>query len=80
VFSDKSLFEYQGGTGVTNPNGNSVPVGTDNGQTVFLRFDDQAAVTETGAGVPDKGSTLALFGLSMTGFVALARFRRLQSA
>lgn len=80
VFSDESLLEYGGGPVLTNPNGTLVPVGMDNGQTVFLRFDDQAAVSENGAAVPDTGSTLALLGLSITGLVALTRFRRLQSA
>ena len=80
VESDVSILEYGGGSLVTNPNGTLVPVGTDNGPTVFLRFDDQAALSENGAGVPDSGSTLALFGLSITGFVALTRFRRLQAA
>lgn len=78
--SDESLEEYGGGGTVTNPNGIPVPVGTDNGLTVFLKFDDQAAASETGVGVPESGSTLALFGLSITGLVGLTRFRRLQSA
>lgn len=80
VSSDESLEEYGGGGTVTNPNGIPVPVGTDNGLTVFLKFDDQAAASETGVGVPESGSTLALFGLSITGLVGLTRFRRLQSA
>lgn len=80
VTSDESLEEYGGGSAVTNPNGTKIQVGSDNGQFVFLRFGDQAADPENGAGVPDEGSTLALLGLSITGFVGLTRFRRLQSA
>ncbi|MEY2485362.1 MAG: hypothetical protein QOH39_1010 [Verrucomicrobiota bacterium] len=53
---------------------------SDNSQSVFLRFDDQAAIAETGAGVPDNGSTLALLGLSICGVVVLTRLRRLQCA
>jgi hypothetical protein len=78
VVSDESLFEYGGGGGVTNTNNTPVPVGTDNGQTVFLKFDDQAATSENGATVPESGSTLALFGFSITGFAALTRFRMRQ--
>jgi protein with PEP-CTERM/exosortase system signal len=80
VTSDESLLEYMGGIGVTVPNGTPLLVGTDNGLLVFLKFDDQAANPETGTGVPDTGSTLALFGFSIAGFVALTRFRRMQSA
>ena len=80
VSSDESLLEYAGNFSTINPNGTPVLVGTDNSLPVFLRFDDQAMASEAATGVPDTGSTLPLFALSITGVVALTRFRRQQLA
>jgi hypothetical protein len=59
----------------------SVKIGTDDGVDIFLQYIDLAAASETTApGVPEGGSSLILLGLSLAGFVGLARFRKVQLA
>ena len=53
--------------------GISTIIGSDGGTPIRLVFNDLAAASEHG--VPDRGSTLALLGLSLAGFIGLRRFR-----